>query len=131
MNGEVVNTHIKATENTTLAKLSFLDQFKLLLSRFSNDEVAELDAAEKLSRQTLSMRAALINLFTNATKGLEEGEHNSVTLSVSSRFLPYLDNVIDSVHGMGQFYDFDVKTKDLPLNVDYMFVVKISRRVSK
>ncbi len=131
MNGEIINTHIKATENTTLAKLSFLDQFKLLISRFSNSEVAELDAAEKLSRQTLTMRASLINLFTNATRGLEDGTHNSVTLSVSSKFLPYIDAVIDPIHGMGQYYDFDVRTKDLPLNVEYMFVVKISRRVSK
>lgn len=129
MEGEVVSTHIKATENTTLAKLSFLDQFKLLLRRFSNDDAAELDAAEKLSKVTLKMRSSLQNLFMTAVKSLGEGEHESVTLQVSSKFLPYLDSVIDEKRGMGLYYDFQVMKRDLPVTVEYMFVVRISRKV--
>lgn len=130
MEGEVVSTRIKATENTTLAKLSFFDQFKLLLHRFNNDDAVALDTAEKLSRTTLKMRASLQNLFTTAIRGLDEGEHNSVTLQVSSKFLPYLDDVIDENHGMGRYYDFEVIKRELPITVEYMFIVKISRRVT-
>lgn len=130
MEGEVVSTHIKATESTTLAKLSFFDQFKLLIHRFNNNDAAELDAAEKLSRVTLRMRASLQNLFTKAAEGLDEGVHQSVTLEVSSKFLPYLDDVIDEHRGMGRYYKFDVTKRDLPISVDYKFIVRISRKVT-
>lgn len=130
MEGEVISRRIKPTENTTLAKLSFLDQFKLLISKFNNNDAAELDAAEKLSRTTLRMEASLQNLFTNATEGFDEGEHTSVTLQVSSKYLPYLDDVINERNGMGRFYDFEVTTRDLPLTVEYFFIVRISRRVT-
>lgn len=130
MEGEVVSIRIKPTESTTLAKLSFFDQFKLLIHKFNNEDVAELDAAEKLSAVALRMQASLQKLFTTAVKGLEENEHDSVTLQVSSKYIPYLDAVIDPVRGMGRYYDFDITTKDLPINVDYMFIVKIFKRVS-
>lgn len=131
MEGEVVSTHIKATENTTLAKLNIVDQFKLLISKLSNNDVAELDAAEKLSTVALKMRASLERLFTTACEGLKSGEHTSVTLQVSSKYIPYMDAVIDPIHGMGRYYDFEVTKKDLPLNVDYMFIVKIRKKVNK
>lgn len=130
MEGEVVNIAIKATENTTLAKLSMWDQFKLLLRKFSNDDVAELDAAEKLSGVQLRMQASLQRLFTTAAEGLKEGKHKSVTLQVSSKYKPYLDDVIDKKRGMGRYYDFEIKDKDLPINVDYMFIVKIKKKVT-
>ncbi len=131
MNGEVVSSHIKATESTTLAKLSFFDQLKLLIHKFNNDDVAELDAAEKLSSVALSMKASLMNLLKTAAEPIEKGERQSVTLSVSSKYIPYLDDVIDSHKGLGRYYDFDVKLQDLPINVDYQFVIKMKRKVTQ
>lgn len=130
MEGEVVSSRIKATENTTVAKLGFIDQIKLLLHKFGNEDVAELNAAEKLSSTALKMRASLQKLFTEATKGLESGEHTSVTLQVSSKYLPYIDDAIHKTKGLGRYYNFEVYKKDLPLNVDYMFVVKVIRKVT-
>lgn len=130
MDGEVVNKRVKATENTTLAKLSFFDQINLLIARLNNDETAELKANQRVSQQSLTMQASLENLFRNATKEFDTGKHNSVTLSVSSKFIPYLDDVIDSKHGMGRYYDFEIIKRDLPVNVEYMFTVKIKRKIS-
>lgn len=130
MEGEVVNVAIKATEHTTLAKLSLIDQFKLLLKKFSNEDVAELDAAEKLSGVTLRMQASLQRLFTTAAEGLKDGQHESVTLQVSSKYIPYMDEVIHPEHGLGRYYDFETFIKDLPINVDYMFVVKIRKKAT-
>lgn len=130
MDGEVISKRIKATESTTLAKLSFLDQFKLLIHRFNNSDAAELDAAEKMSRISLRMQASLQNLFSKATEGLDEGVHDSVTLQVSSKYLPYLDDVIDPRKGMGRYYNFEITKRDLPVTVDFMFIVKISRKVT-
>lgn len=131
MNGEIVGSHIKATESTTLAKLSFIDQLKLLIHRFNNDDVAELDAAEKLSSVALRMQASLIRLFKTAAEPIESGERQSVTLSVSSKYIPYLDLVIDKDKGLGRYYDFEVKKHDLPANIDYQFIVIIKRKVTQ
>lgn len=130
MDGEVVSTHIKATENTTIAKLSFIDQLKLLLHKFNNDDAAELDAAEKLSTFQLKMQASLTKLLRTAAEGLENGEHESVVLSVSSKYIPYLDEVTSKTRGLGRYYDFEIIKQDLPINVNYMFIVKIRRKVS-
>lgn len=130
MQGEIVGSHIKATESTTLAKLSMFDQLKLLVSKFNNGDVAELDAAEKLSTVALKTKASLMSLFSKAVVSLENGEHESVTLSVSSKYIPYLDDVIDKNRGMGRYYDFEVHKQDLPINVNYMFIVKIKRKVT-
>lgn len=130
MEGEIVGTRIKATESTTLAKLSIIDQIKLLISKFNNDDVAELKAQQSLSSTMLTMQASLERLFSTAVEGLEDGKHSSVTLSVSSKYIPYLDEVIDDKHGMGRFYSFQVFKKDLPINVEYMFTVRIERKVT-
>lgn len=130
MEGEVVSTHIKVTENTTVAKMGVMDQIKLLLRKFNNDDVAELNAAEKLSASQLKLKASLMRLFETAVEGFDSGQHHSVTLSVSSRYLPFLDEVIDERYGMGRFYDFTVHKKDLPATVEYKFIVEIRKRVS-
>ena len=131
MQGELISTHIKATENTTLAKLRPLDQIKMLISQFSNNDVAELNASEKLSASTLRMRASLQKLMNDATKHLEDGDHDSVTMQVSSKYLPYLDDVIDPVRGLGRYYDFEVKKGTLPPTVTYMFLIRIKRKNAK
>lgn len=130
MEGEIISSRVKATESTTIAKLTVFDQIKLLLHKFNNDDVAELDAAEKLASTQLRMQASLTKLFKTAAKGLETGEHTMVTLSVSSKYIPYIDDVIDKKRGLGRFYDFEVIKQDLPINVDYMFIVKIRRKVT-
>lgn len=131
MNGEVVSSHIKATENTTLAKLTVFDQLKLLIRKFNNDDVAELNAAEKLSGIGLKMKASLTNLFKTAIEEMNKNNHNSVTLSVSSKYIPYIDDVIDKDHGLGRYYDFELQNTDLPINIDYMFIVTIRKKVTQ
>ena len=130
MEGEIVSTHIKVTENTTVAKMGVLDQIKLLLRKLSNDDAAELNAVQKLSASELKIKASLMRLFETAVEGFDSGEHTSVTLSVASRYIPYLDEVIDPTYGMGRFYDFTVHKKDLPATVDYKFIVEIRKKVS-
>ncbi len=126
--GEVVSTHIKPTENTTLVKLSIPDQLKLLIRKFTNSDVAELEANEKLSRNELKMKASLTKLFTAAKDQMKERGKDSVTLSVSSDYLPYIDEIVDETYGMGRYYTFHVYKKDLPLTVKYKFVVIMERK---
>lgn len=118
------------TEDTTLAKLGVLDQIKLLISKFNNNDVAELDAAEKLSGAAARMKASLLKLIKTAAKDMQDGTVQSVTMQVSSKYLPYLDDVIDPVRGEGRYYDFEVYKKDLPITFDYKFLLVIKRKVT-
>lgn len=127
---EIVSRRIKVTEDTTLAKLGVFDQIKLLISKFNNNDVAELDAAEKLSGAAARMKASLIKLINTATEDLHDGTRQSVTMQVSSKYLPYLDDVIDPVRGVGRYYAFEVHKKDLPATVEYKFILVIKRKVS-
>lgn len=127
---EIVSRRIKVTEDTTLAKLGVFDQIKLLISKFNNNDVAELDAAEKLSGAAARMKASLIKLINTATEDLHDGTRQSVTMQVSSKYLPYLDDVIDPVRGEGRYYSFEVHKKDLPVTVEYKFLLIVKRKVS-
>ena len=130
MAAELVNTHIKPTESTTLAKLSILDQIKLMLSKFNNNDAAEIAALEKVSSTSLRMKSSLNKLISTATEGISDGTHNSSTLQLSSKYLPYLDEVIDEKYGLGRFYTFKVYKKDLPASIEYKFTMRIERKVT-
>ena len=130
MEGEFISRRVKVTENTTIAKLGLLDQIKLVFSRFSNNDENELKAATAAARKSLSMQASLEHLFKEATKKMETDGHKSVTLSVSSKYIPYLDVVVDEKYGMGRYYKFYIYKRDLPINVDYKFTVKIERKIT-
>lgn len=126
---ELVTHAIKPDENTTLAKLSVADMLRLLASKMSNNDVAELDASEKLSVDYLKKIASLSKFIDKATERLKHDEKLlSVTCKLSSEYLPYLDEVIDPVNGKGKFYDFKVYKKNLPKGVKHTFLVVISKK---
>lgn len=127
---EIVGTRIKPTENTTLVKLGPLDQIKLLFAKISNTDVAELDAAEKLSTNSLKLEAALTKLFTEAGEEMKRQNKTSCTLRVSSKFIPYIEEVTDPQRGLGRYYDFDIIRRDLPDIVDYNIIVTIRKKVT-
>lgn len=121
---------VKLTDNVNAAKLKFGDQVRLLLSRISNNEEAELDARLKLSADVLGKKAALERLLDTAVERMHSLGKNQVTIGVSSEFLPYIDAVTDERTGKGRFYDILVYKKDLPPEVHHRFTVIIKTRVS-
>ena len=116
---------VKLTDNVNAAELGFADQVRLLLSRVANRDEAELDAKVKLSTEELGKKAALEKLFDTALERMHALGEKQVTIGVSSAFRPYIDEVIDPVCGRGQFYDFEVYRKNLPVAVRHRFTVVI------
>ena len=55
---------------------------------------------------------------------------NSVVISLSSEFLPYIDEVIDPIYGQGRFYEFEIIKRNIPINVKHSFIVKIKKKWS-
>ncbi len=50
---KLVTQTLKPDENTTLAKLSMIDMVRLLISKVSSNDAAELDANERLTTEQL------------------------------------------------------------------------------
>jgi hypothetical protein len=124
-----IYTTIKVTDKTQTQKLPFMEQLKLLLGKVSSDENIKLEASEKISKANLEMQSALSNLIDNVTSRMKELGENSATVSVSSRFKPYFDDVLSPKSGKGRFYDFKVIDKEMPvIGVDYFLTLKIKER---
>lgn len=122
-----LSTSIKVTPNTQVQKLPVKDQLRLLLGKVSNNEVAKLEASEKVSREVLREMAALSHLFDDAIEYMHIMGKRSVTIKVSNNFRPYYEEITNGQTGKGQFYNFelDEQTQYLPSTEGY-FRVKIS-----
>lgn len=122
-----IYTRIKVTDNTQTLKLPVMDQLKLLLGKVSNDENIKLEASEKISRANLEMQSALSNLVNNAVQMMRQRNETSVTVSVSSVFKPYFEDVLSPETGKGRFYNFVIEDKGVSIiGVDYFLKMKIS-----
>lgn len=121
---------VKLTDDINAAELSVVDQIRLLLAKVSNADEAELDAQTKLSREKLRRVSALNRLLTTAIEKMQSKGESSVTIGVSSEFLPYIDEVVDKKFGLGRFYDISVYKKDLPSTVKHLFTVVIKTKIS-
>lgn len=128
---ELISKRTKPTENTTLQQLTIFDQIKVLIAHFNNTDARDLDAMEKLSAAELKKKAALNKLFLDAADSMKAKGSYSVTISVPSSFLPYFDEVTDSLTGLGRYYDFELIKNDLPIVLDYDVIVIMSRRVTR
>lgn len=128
MEGKEVYRSIEMTDKVKTASLSLIDQIRLIFASMSNDDVLELDKAEKLSAFKLRKIASLRDLFERTIDRMDALGKESAMLKVSSTFLPYIDKVVDKSTGYGQFFDITVFKKDLPVVIPHYFYVKISKR---
>lgn len=131
LGGKEVYRSVKLTDNINPVSLSVVDQIRLMFAKLSNDDVAELDINEKITVNKMQKVAALDTFFDKAIKRMRAVGKDSVTISLSSEFLPYIDEVIDPIYGKGRFYEFEVIKRNIPINVKHTFIVKIRKKWDK
>lgn len=119
---------IVADDNVKTSSLSIIDQIKLILKVFSNNDDAELETYSRVSRNTAIKKAALSRLIEGATEKMQKTGNTSVTLQVAVEFTPYLDEVIDTKYGYGRFYNFKVYKQDSNSIAQKYFYIKISTK---
>ena len=119
---------IKLDDNTNRAALGLVDQIKLILSSISHNDDSELDVAEKLSVNKLKQVASLNSLLNKAIERMKELGKTSVTLNVSSKYLPYIDDAVSVEKGLGRYYDIQVFKRNLSMSVQHYFVVRITMK---
>lgn len=129
LKGKEVYRSLEITDDIQTSKLGIIDQLRLLFANFSNDDSAELDTAEKMSTDKLRKVAALTNFIERALRRMDELQEASVTMKISSEFLPYIDEVMSNDTGYGRFYDYSVVKRDIPMYVKHCFILRISKRV--
>ncbi|MCI9050713.1 MAG: hypothetical protein HFI05_02125 [Lachnospiraceae bacterium] len=130
LGGKEVYRSVKLSDNINPVSLSIVDQVRLMFAKLSNDDVAELDINEKLTINRIQKIAALDTFINKALRRMQDMGKNSVVISLSSEFLPYIDEVIDPIYGQGRFYEFEIIKRNIPINVKHSFIVKIKKKWS-
>lgn len=131
MKKEEVYSSPKVTDDVTLSELSILNQIKLLFSRLSNSASKELDSQKKLNDIKMRRIASLRELLDQAIKPLYK-DKKKVVISLSSEYLIYLDEVINSRTGLGRYYDISIlNQKDIDDKISgirFKILLSISKR---
>lgn len=122
MKGKKLFSFIEVTEETPIAKLSILEQIRLLIVKLSNENREQLKAQDAETQEILRLQANLLEFFEKSTAPLREGKETKVAVQVSSKFLPVLDTVLQS-NSIRTFYNVEVIKPDIEYDIDYFFKV--------
>lgn len=128
LHGQEVFRSIEVTDDVQTSQLSILDQLRLIFAKLSNDDAAELDTIEKVSADKLKKIASLSDFLDKAISRMQELGESSVTVKLSSIYLPYIDEVLDKKNGYGRYYDIEIYRKKLPITVHHYFIVRLKLR---
>ena len=96
MKGNKLFSFIAVDDNTPIQKLTFSEQLRVLVQRMTNESKEQLKADDAETVYQLQLKANLLEFLHKATEKVRQGEHHSVTVAVSSKFLPVLDDVLSS-----------------------------------
>ena len=125
---EEVCRSVVITDDTKLASLTVFDQIRLLLARLSNSGASDIDVAEKVSVDKIKHISALKTFLEKATNKLTELGKDSITIKLSSEFVPYIDEVMNGASDFGKYYDIEVFRKNIPLSTPHYIIVRITKK---
>lgn len=92
---EKVYTYVELGQHTSIQKLSFLDQLRVILKQLTNDDAKELIQSDILTAEYLRMKANLIDFIDKATDPIRRGNHRNVKFKISSEFDHVLSEVLN------------------------------------
>lgn len=118
----------KIDDNINLARLTASDTFRLVMAKLTKNEMEELENAEKLSAEKLRRVGSLNSLIETAVDEMNRRKEKSVTLNLSSVYLPYVDECVSEKTGWGRFYDINVQKRNIPQNVKHYFLCTIRKK---
>lgn len=118
--GKKLFSFLEVTDETPIQKLSIAEQFRLLVHRLSNADAEQLKADSAETVYMLQLQANLREFLYKATTKVRNGEEKSVTMEISSKFLPVLDTVLNSPT-IKPFYDWKINKPEIDLDIDYTF----------
>ena len=122
--GRKLFSFLEVTDDTPIQKLSILEQFRLLVRRLSNSDAEQLKADSAETVYMLQLQANLREFLYKATAKIRNGEQRSVTMELSSKFLPVLDGVLNSA-AIKPYYTWKISKPEVDLDIDYFFTLTL------
>ena len=115
--GKKLFSFIEVTDDTPIQKLSFLEQLRIFVKRITNTDREQLKVE---SAETVY----LLQLLYKATEDVRQGKHRSVTVSISSKFAPVIDEVLQTP-SIAAYYNVSVKKPDIDYDIEYSILVTL------
>ncbi len=122
--GKKLFSFLEVTDETPIQKLSVAEQFRLLVRRLSNSDAEQLKADSAETVYMLQLQANLREFLYKATAKVRNGDEKSVTMELSSKFLPVLDVVLNSP-SIKPFYTWKVDKPEVDLDIEYFFTLTL------
>ena len=115
-------SYTKVDDRTPIQKLSIGEQLRVLLRQFTHSSKNELSTEDAVTHAHLTMRANLLEFISKATQSIREGKHTSVTMQISNKFDPVLEEVLSSPTVVN-YYNVDVQRPNVEYDVVYFITV--------
>lgn len=116
--GKKLFSFLEVTDETPIQKLSMMDQFRLLVRKLSSSDAEQLKAEDAETVYQLQLKADLQEFLHKATAKVRDGDEKSVTMSISSKFLPVLNEVLEG-STIKPFYTYKMVQPEVDLDIDY------------
>lgn len=125
--GKKLFSFLEVTDDTPIQKLSIAEQFRLLVRKLSNSDAEQLKADSAETVYMLQLQADLREFLYKATAKVRNGDEKSVTMEISSKFLPVLDTVLNSP-AINPFYTWSISNPEIDWDIDYFFTLTLEAK---
>lgn len=119
-----LTSYVEVDDNTPMLKLGLMDQLRVVINKFTQDDARELEYDDGLSIEDAKLKANLGDFIYKATKPIREGRRKSVTLSISSNFDPVLEEVLSSP-SVSRYYTYRIHRPQLSYDVQHFILVRL------
>jgi hypothetical protein len=127
MKGKKLYSFVEIDDRTPIQKLKIADQLRALLRRLTYSAANDLKTEDAATAYFLTLKANLLEFIQKSTEPIKRGEHRSVTLVISGKFSPVLEEVLASPH-VAPFYLIDVDRPDMDYDIPYTIEVRLEVR---
>ena len=128
MKKEVISRRVKVTDDTTVSRLSLVDQIKLLIAQLSHPETERLRSQAQVIRREAIGRSSTHKALREACDSLAKSDDKYMTISIKSSYLPYLQDIINPTTGLGSAFNFYITDRQEDSTLDYDVYIKIVKK---
>ena len=125
---ETLSSRVKVSEDTTVSRLSLVDQIKLLIAQISHPETERLRGQAQVLRQEALNRSSTRKALTEVCETLSKSPDKWMIIKLKSSYLPYLDEFTNSTTGYGSAFDFIITDRPENPTLDYDIYIKIVKK---
>lgn len=124
MAGKRLYTFVEVDDSTPIQKLKIRDQLRVLLKQLTYDPANDLKNEDVVTQEYMTLKADLSDFLRRATEAIRNGKRKEVIVSVSTKFKPVFDEVINS-HEIKDFYTVSVAKPKITYDITYDFMVRL------